>query len=133
MIKILVGGKKGCYGASSAASGEPAIVSADSTGAVRRANMPTSALASPAFFLRFRCIFPGRATRHSAIAVEDNGNWPWRAQVIPVAFDQGIANLREGMRRGITQPQKIMTRVLRNCQLLAAYRYPAACNSNSSA
>jgi hypothetical protein len=133
MIKILVGGRKGCYGADSAASGEPAIVSADSGCAVRCANMPTIALVTPAFFLRFRCIFPGRAPRHSAISVEDHGNWPKQVRATPVVFDQGIANLREGMRQGITQPQVLMIRELRSCQLFAAYRYPAACNSNSSA
>jgi uncharacterized protein (DUF885 family) len=44
--------------------------------------------------------------------VEDYDNWLKRARAIPAVFDQAIANMREGMRQGITQPQVIMAKVL---------------------
>jgi uncharacterized protein (DUF885 family) len=44
--------------------------------------------------------------------VEDYDNWLKRARGIPAVFDQAIANMREGMRQGITQPQVIMLKVL---------------------
>ena len=44
--------------------------------------------------------------------VEDYDNWLKRARGIPAVFDQAIANMREGMLQGITQPQVIMLKVL---------------------
>lgn len=44
--------------------------------------------------------------------VEDYDNWLKRARTIPAIFDQAIANMREGIAKGITQPQVIMAKVL---------------------
>ena len=44
--------------------------------------------------------------------VADYDHWLKRARVIPEVFDQGIANMREGIAAGITQPRVLMEKVL---------------------
>lgn len=44
--------------------------------------------------------------------VADYDNWLKRAHAVPVIFDQGIANMREGIAAGITQPRVLMEKVL---------------------
>jgi uncharacterized protein (DUF885 family) len=44
--------------------------------------------------------------------VADYDAWVRRAGQVPVIFDQAIANMREGMKRGIVQPRVLMEKVL---------------------
>ena len=44
--------------------------------------------------------------------VADYDNWLKRANAVPTVFDQGIANMREGIAAGITQPRVLMEKVL---------------------
>ena len=44
--------------------------------------------------------------------VADYDHWLARAGRVPVLFDQAIANMREGMARGIVQPKVLMEKVL---------------------
>jgi uncharacterized protein (DUF885 family) len=44
--------------------------------------------------------------------VADYDNWVKRASRVPVVFDQAIANMREGMAKGIVQPKVLMEKVL---------------------
>ena len=44
--------------------------------------------------------------------VDDYEHWLKRAAQVPVLFDQAIANMREGMASGVTQPKLLMQRVL---------------------
>lgn len=48
--------------------------------------------------------------------VQDYDNWLKRAHAIPAVFDQAIANMREGMAKGITQPRVLMDKVLGQLQ-----------------
>ena len=52
------------------------------------------------------------ATAQPFKTVQDYDHWLTRARAIPVVFDQAIANMREGMRQGITQPRVLMEKVL---------------------
>ncbi|MPZ19591.1 MAG: DUF885 family protein [Luteitalea sp.] len=44
--------------------------------------------------------------------VGDYDNWLQRAQRLPNLFDQAIANMREGMARGVVQPKVLMQKVV---------------------
>lgn len=44
--------------------------------------------------------------------VADYDRWLKRARAVPALFDQGIANMREGIAAGITQPRVLMQKVL---------------------
>ena len=44
--------------------------------------------------------------------VADYGNWLKRAALIPIVFDQAIANMREGVKVGVVQPRVLMEKVL---------------------
>ncbi len=44
--------------------------------------------------------------------VSDYDNWLARGRAVPAIFDQGIANMREGIAAGITQPRVLMEKVL---------------------
>ncbi len=44
--------------------------------------------------------------------VADYDNWLQRAALVPALFDQAIANMREGMARGVVQPRVLMLKVL---------------------
>ena len=44
--------------------------------------------------------------------VQDYDNWSRRAAGIPVLFDQAIANMRQGVKVGVVQPQALMEKVL---------------------
>ena len=44
--------------------------------------------------------------------VQDYDNWIKRASAAPVIFDQAIANMREGMQKGVVQPKVLMQKVL---------------------
>ncbi|MDQ3056269.1 MAG: DUF885 family protein [Pseudomonadota bacterium] len=44
--------------------------------------------------------------------VKDYENWLARANRLPVLFDTAIANMRQGMKAGVVQPQALMTKVI---------------------
>ena len=44
--------------------------------------------------------------------VQDYDNWLKRAAQIPALFSQAIANMREGMQKGVVQPKVLMVKVL---------------------
>jgi uncharacterized protein (DUF885 family) len=44
--------------------------------------------------------------------VQDYDNWLRRASLAPALFDQGIANMKEGMAKGVVQPKALMQKVL---------------------
>lgn len=44
--------------------------------------------------------------------VQDYDNWLKRAAQIPALFDQAIANMREGVQKGVVQPKVLMLKVL---------------------
>ena len=46
------------------------------------------------------------------VTVEDYDMWLKRVAQVPVIFDQAIANMREGMEKGIVQPRVLMEKVL---------------------
>lgn len=52
----------------------------------------------------------------------DYDNWAKRAAQIPVLFDQAIANMREGLAAGISQPDVLMVKVLKQLDALAVAR-----------
>lgn len=51
--------------------------------------------------------------------VADYDNWAKRAAQIPALFDQAIANMREGVRKGYTQPDVLMIKTLSQLDALA--------------
>jgi uncharacterized protein (DUF885 family) len=50
--------------------------------------------------------------------VKDYDDWLKRASLGPVIFDQAIANMREGVKAGITQPKVLMQKVLPQLEAL---------------
>ena len=46
------------------------------------------------------------------VNVRDYDNWLRRAEQVPALFDQAIANMREGIAAGVTQPRPMMQQVL---------------------
>lgn len=52
--------------------------------------------------------------------VADYEAWRKRAQEVPALFDQAIANMREGMKRGVVQPKALMVKVLPQLDALTA-------------
>ena len=46
------------------------------------------------------------------VTVRDYDNWLRRAEQVPALFDQAIANMREGIGAGVTQPRAMMEQVL---------------------
>lgn len=46
------------------------------------------------------------------VSVRDYDNWLRRADQVPALFDQAIANMREGIAAGVTQPRPMMEQVL---------------------
>jgi uncharacterized protein (DUF885 family) len=46
------------------------------------------------------------------VTVKDYDDWLKRAALGPVIFDQAIANMREGVKAGVTQPRVLMEKVL---------------------
>lgn len=50
--------------------------------------------------------------------VRDYDNWLRRAAQIPVLFDQAIANMREGVAKGIVQPKVLMAKALAQVEAL---------------
>lgn len=54
--------------------------------------------------------------------VTDYQHWAKRAAQIPALFDQAIANMREGVAKGVVQPEVLMTKVLSQLDALAVAR-----------
>jgi uncharacterized protein (DUF885 family) len=52
--------------------------------------------------------------------VGDYDDWLKRAQRLPILFDQAIANMREGIARGIVQPKVLMQKVLPQLDAIVA-------------
>ena len=63
-------------------------------------------------FTSFAAVLGSGTSAQPFATVQDYDNWLARAGELPVLFDQAIANMREGMEKGIVQPRVLMEKVL---------------------